>query len=77
MATLKLEIITPAAKVFSDDVEMVTLTGIDGEMGIEPITPRGSRVTLRLPRAADTAKFWADLCPGFSSRTTTKCCAGG
>ncbi|MDD5140977.1 MAG: ATP synthase F1 subunit epsilon [Verrucomicrobiales bacterium] len=34
--TLKLEIITPAAKVFSDDVEMVTLTGIDGEMGIYP-----------------------------------------
>ena len=36
MATLKLEIITPAAKVFSDDVEMVTLPGIDGEMGVYP-----------------------------------------
>ena len=36
MPTLKLEIITPAAKLFSDDVEMVTLTGIDGEMGIYP-----------------------------------------
>ena len=35
-ATLKLEIITPEAKVYSDDVEMVTLTGIDGEMGIYP-----------------------------------------
>jgi F-type H+-transporting ATPase subunit epsilon len=35
-ATLKLEIVTPAAKVYSDDVEMVTLTGIDGEMGIYP-----------------------------------------
>ena len=35
-ATLKLEIVTPEAKVFSDDVEMVTLTGIDGEMGIYP-----------------------------------------
>jgi PAS domain S-box-containing protein len=34
---------------------------LGGEMGIEPITPRGSRVTLRLPRAANTAKFWADL----------------
>ena len=33
---LKLEIVTPAAKVFADDVEMVTLTGIDGEMGIYP-----------------------------------------
>jgi F-type H+-transporting ATPase subunit epsilon len=35
-ATLKLEIVTPEAKVFAADVEMVTLTGIDGEMGIYP-----------------------------------------
>src|SRR5689334_12186332 len=35
-ATLKLEIVTPEAKIFSDDVEMVTLTGSDGEMGILP-----------------------------------------
>lgn len=35
-ATLKLEIVTPEAKTFSDDVEMVTLTGSDGEMGILP-----------------------------------------
>jgi F-type H+-transporting ATPase subunit epsilon len=35
-ATLKLEIITPSATIFSDDVEMVTLTGIDGEMGVYP-----------------------------------------
>ncbi|HUC86611.1 MAG TPA: ATP synthase F1 subunit epsilon [Candidatus Acidoferrales bacterium] len=34
--TLQLEIVTPEAKVFSDQVEMVTLTGIDGEMGIYP-----------------------------------------
>jgi F-type H+-transporting ATPase subunit epsilon len=34
--TLKLEIITPEAKTFSDDVDMVTLTGSDGEMGIYP-----------------------------------------
>jgi F-type H+-transporting ATPase subunit epsilon len=36
MATLKLEIVTPEAKVYSDDVEMVTLPGMDGEMGIYP-----------------------------------------
>jgi F-type H+-transporting ATPase subunit epsilon len=36
MATLKLEIVTPEAKVFSDDVDMVTLTGTEGEMGILP-----------------------------------------
>lgn len=35
-ATLKLEIVTPEAMVFSDDVEMVSLTGIDGDMGIYP-----------------------------------------
>jgi F-type H+-transporting ATPase subunit epsilon len=35
-ATLKLEIVTPEAKIFSEDVEMVTLTGIDGQMGILP-----------------------------------------
>jgi F-type H+-transporting ATPase subunit epsilon len=34
--TIKLEIITPEAKVFSDAVEMVTLTGSEGEMGILP-----------------------------------------
>lgn len=35
-ATLKLEIVTPDAKVYSDDVEMVTLPGVEGEMGIFP-----------------------------------------
>jgi len=35
-ATIKLEIVTPEAKTFSDDVDMVTLTGGEGEMGILP-----------------------------------------
>src|ERR1044071_8049665 len=35
-ATLKLEIVTPDAKVFSEDVDMVTLPGLEGEMGIYP-----------------------------------------
>lgn len=34
--TLKLEIVTPEARTFSEDVDMVTLTGGDGEMGILP-----------------------------------------
>ena len=34
--TLKLEIVTPEAKVYSEDVEMVTLQGLEGEMGIYP-----------------------------------------
>ena len=37
MATLKLEIVTPEAKVYSEDVDMVTLPGIEGEMGIFPM----------------------------------------
>src|SRR5437588_2218745 len=35
-ATLKLEIVTPDAKTYSEDVEMVTLPGVEGEMGILP-----------------------------------------
>jgi len=35
-ATLKLEIVTPEAKTYSEDVDMVTLPGVEGEMGIYP-----------------------------------------
>jgi F-type H+-transporting ATPase subunit epsilon len=35
-ATIKLEIVTPEAKAYSEDVEMVTLPGVEGEMGIYP-----------------------------------------
>ncbi len=34
--TMKLEIVTPDGKAYSTDVEMVTLTGAEGEMGILP-----------------------------------------
>jgi F-type H+-transporting ATPase subunit epsilon len=36
MATLKLEIVTPEEKVYSEDVAMVTLPGSEGELGIYP-----------------------------------------
>jgi len=36
MATLKLEIVTPEAKIFSQDVEMVSVPGVEGELGILP-----------------------------------------
>src|SRR5437899_234898 len=35
-ATLKLEIVTPDAKTYSEDVEMVTLPAREGEMGVFP-----------------------------------------
>ncbi len=36
-ATLKLEIVTPDAIVYSQDVNMVTLPAIEGQMGIYPM----------------------------------------
>jgi len=36
MATLKLEIVTPEGVTYSEDVDMVTLPGSEGEMGIFP-----------------------------------------
>jgi F-type H+-transporting ATPase subunit epsilon len=35
--TLRLEIITPEAVVYSEDVDLVTLPGIDGQLGIYPL----------------------------------------
>jgi F-type H+-transporting ATPase subunit epsilon len=34
--TLRLEIVTPEAKAYSEDVEMVVLPGMDGELGVYP-----------------------------------------
>jgi len=34
--TIKLEIVTPQATVYSEDVDMVTLPGVEGQMGILP-----------------------------------------
>ena len=36
-ATLKLEIVTPESKAYSDDVEMVVLPAVEGEMGVYPM----------------------------------------
>ena len=36
VATLRLEIVTPDAKMYSEDVEMVTLPAAEGEMGVYP-----------------------------------------
>jgi len=34
--TLKLEIVTPDGTAYSEDVEMVTLPGVEGQMGVYP-----------------------------------------
>jgi F-type H+-transporting ATPase subunit epsilon len=34
--TIKLEIVTPEASIYSEDVDMVTLPGVEGEMGVLP-----------------------------------------
>ena len=36
MATLRLEIVTPEKTAYSEDVDMVTLPGSEGELGIYP-----------------------------------------
>ena len=36
MATLRLQIVTPEAIAYSEDVEMVTLPGSEGELGVYP-----------------------------------------
>jgi len=36
MTTLKLEIVTPETKIYSEDVDMVTLPGSEGELGVYP-----------------------------------------
>jgi F-type H+-transporting ATPase subunit epsilon len=36
MATLRLEIVTPENKAYAEDVDMVTLPGSEGELGIYP-----------------------------------------
>ena len=36
MATLKLEIVTPEAVTYSEEVDMVTLPAVEGELGVFP-----------------------------------------
>ena len=37
MATLRLEIVTPEEKAYSDDVDMVVIPGVEGELGVLPM----------------------------------------
>ncbi|PYT39931.1 MAG: ATP synthase F1 subunit epsilon [Acidobacteria bacterium] len=38
--TLRLEIVTPEATAYSEDVDMVTLPGVEGQMGVLPLHVR-------------------------------------
>jgi len=37
MPTLRLEIVTPESKAYSDDVDMVVLPAVEGEIGVYPM----------------------------------------
>ena len=37
MPTLRLEVVTPYKKTYSEDVDMVTIPGLDGEYGVLPL----------------------------------------
>ena len=57
-ATLKLEIVTPQAIVFSGDVDMVTLPAADGQIGIYP--QHVKLITLLTPGEIIATKDGAD-----------------
>ena len=53
-ATLRLEIVTPDARAFSDDVEMVVLPAVEGEMGVLPMhVPLVTQI-----HAGELVHFW-------------------
>ena len=74
--TLKLEIVTPEAIAYSEDVEMVTLPAIEGQMGIYPLHVRADHADragrnhrhARRPRnsSSPSAKGWSRSPPTAS-----------
>ena len=73
-ATLKLEIVTPDARTFSDDVDMVTLPGIEGEMGIYPMhVPLMTQVVAgELAVRKDGREYFLAIGDGFVEITADK-----
>lgn len=76
MATLKLEIITPEAVVYSEDVEMVLIPAELGEMGVYPMhVPVMTRINpgeLVVTRGSE--KIHLAVGEGFAEITQTKVC---
>ena len=61
MATLKLEIVTPEGRAYSDDVAMVVLPSIEGEIGVfpahVPLMTQLSPGELRITKDGKTTEF--------------------
>ncbi|MDB6065031.1 MAG: atpC [Pedosphaera sp.] len=68
---LKLEIVTPDAKTFSEDVDMVTLPGAEGEMGIYPMhVPLMTRIVAgEISVRRDGRDFYLAVGDGFAEIT--------
>jgi len=70
-ATLKLEVVTPEGPVCSEDVEMVTLPGVEGELGIYPLhVPLMTEIVpgeISLRRGGQD--FFLAVGPGFAAIT--------
>jgi F-type H+-transporting ATPase subunit epsilon len=73
-ATLKLEIVTPEAKTYSEDVEMVTLPGVEGEMGIYPMhVPLMTQIVAgELSVRKDGREYFLAIGDGFVEITADK-----
>ena len=73
-ATLKLEIVTPEAKTYSEDVEMVTLPGVEGEMGIYPMhVPLMTQIVAgELAIRKDGREYFLAIGEGFVEITADK-----
>ncbi|MEI6713828.1 MAG: ATP synthase F1 subunit epsilon [Verrucomicrobiota bacterium] len=76
MATLKLEILTPEAVAYSDDVEMVLLPAELGEMGVYPMhVPLMTRINpgeLVVTKGAE--KLHLAIGEGFAEITQSRVC---
>ena len=73
-ATLKLEIVTPEAKTYSEEVEMVTLPGVEGEMGIYPMhVPLMTQIVAgELAVRKDGREYFLAIGEGFVEITADK-----
>ena len=56
--TLRLEIVTPEATAYSEDVDMVTLPGVEGQMGVLPLHVRLMTQDCLRPRQFRTNNRW-------------------